>query len=137
MALFPFKPNVTKRAPQGRPESRLCLWSRRSEIELERELDFPLIVLQVASRGYLSKSTRRSVIQRAGRRNHPVATITRRREVGMVADIKDFRPELQTRPFRSRKLLKERGVHAVEARPQEIRGSAAQRRVITLAHRSG
>jgi hypothetical protein len=95
----------------------------RLEKELERELDLPRVIRSVAGRANSSKVTI-CEIRRTTDRDNAVTAKTRRVEVRVVGDVKDFRAELKLTFFVERKILKDGKVQTVEAGTWNLRDSA-------------
>jgi hypothetical protein len=86
----------------GFPETPLVNVPRSLVIQLQSELNLPRIVGSIAGRPDLAEGGLRAGIREVRRSrngNDSVASESGSIEVGVVKDVKDFRPELQTETF--------------------------------------
>lgn len=104
----------------------LPLDHRKSPIKFERKLEYPRIVGSVPRCGDLSKG---GGVDKAGDGRH--------RKVRRVGYVEDFGAKLKVRGFGGLEFLKKGEVKAVESRPEDLRRSAAQRRIVGLSDRRG
>src|SRR5271157_1646319 len=111
----------------GRPRTKQTYDCQPAlEVELQRKLDLPRVVGTVA-----------------GGRNGPegrggfVVGITRQREVRMVANVEEFGAEFQASLLRGLELLEQRVIEPMESGADDLRGAAAQWRVIALPDSGG
>src|SRR5215467_14384094 len=92
-------------------------------VELESELNLARIVGSIARRTDFAEC-RAVIVAGVGDCHHAVLAEIRCVEVRVVADVEDFRPELQAETLLDRKVLEERQVHSSEARSGDLRYAA-------------